>query len=78
MVLKEDERINQMDEIIKFVTEKTGLTAEQAKSAIEAVSGFAKEKLPPGIADQVTNFLEGKGGSGLAGMAEGIKDKLGL
>lgn len=67
-----------MEEIIKYVTEKTGLTVEQAKSAIEAIGGYAKEKLPPGIADQVTGFLEGKGGSGLAGMAAGIKDKLGL
>jgi ribosomal protein L7/L12 len=71
--------VNKMDEIIKFVTEKTGLSEEQAKSAIEAVAGFAKEKLPPGIADQVTGFLEGKEvGGGLAGMAAGLKDKLGL
>ncbi len=67
-----------MEEIIKFVTEKTGLTADQAKSAVEAIKGFAKEKLPPGIGDQVSDFLDGKGGGGLAGMAEGIKDKLGL
>jgi ribosomal protein L7/L12 len=67
-----------MDDLIKFVTEKTGLSAEQAKSAVEAVGSFLKEKMPPGIGEQVSNFLQGKEGGGLAGMAASIKGKLGL
>ena len=67
-----------MDDLIKLVSEKAGITADQAKSAIEAIGAFAKEKLPAGIGDQVGNFLEGKDLGGLAGMAEGLKDKLGL
>ncbi len=67
-----------MDDLIKLVSEKAGITSEQAKSAIEAIGGFVKDKLPAGIGDQVSNFLEGKGGGGLADMAKGLKDKLGL
>lgn len=67
-----------MDELIKTVSEKAGITAEQAKSAIDTITGFLKDKLPPGIGDNISSFLEGKDGSGLAGMAKGLKDKLGL
>ncbi|MBK9332937.1 MAG: hypothetical protein IPM96_11175 [Ignavibacteria bacterium] len=67
-----------MDELIKMVSEKAGITAEQAKSAIETVGGFVKNKLPAGLGDQVSKFLEGKDGGGLADVAKGFKDKLGL
>jgi len=67
-----------MEELIKFVTDKTGLSADQAKSAVEAVSSFLKDKMPGGLGEQVNNFLEGKDTGGIAGMAAGIKDKLGL
>ncbi len=67
-----------MEELIKFVTEKTGLSEDQAKSAVQAVGAFLKDKMPHGIGEQVNNFLEGKDLGGLAGMAAGIKDKLGL
>ena len=41
-----------MEDLIKAVTiKKTGLSEEQAKSAVEAVIGFVKEKLPPGISE---------------------------
>jgi hypothetical protein len=66
-----------MEELIKTVTEKAGISPEQAKSAISAISGFLKNKMPGGIGEQVSNFLEGKGGD-LAGMAGTIKDKIGL
>lgn len=67
-----------MEELIKTVSEKAGISAEQAKSAVEAVVGFLKDKMPAGVGDTVKGFLEGKDGGGLAGMAKGIKDKLGL
>ncbi|MDQ3021710.1 MAG: DUF2267 domain-containing protein [Bacteroidota bacterium] len=67
-----------MEELIKTVSAKAGLTEEQAKSAINAIVGYLKEKLPPGVNEKIANFLEGKEDSGLAGMAKGLKDKLGL
>jgi len=48
--------------LIKGITEKTGISEEQARSAITTVSGFLKEKLPAPIAGQVDNILSGAGG----------------
>ena len=58
-----------MDELIKRITEKTGISEDQARSAITTVSGFLKEKLPAPIAGQIDNVLSGAGG--------GMADKLG-
>jgi hypothetical protein len=52
----------QMDELIKRITEKTGISEDQAPSAVNTVSGFLKEKLPAPIAGQVDNVLSGAGG----------------
>ena len=51
-----------MDELVKRITEKTGISEDQARSAISTVSGFLKEKLPAPIAGQVDNILSGAGG----------------
>ena len=51
-----------MDELIKRITEKTGISEDQARSAITTVSGFLKERLPGPIAGQVDNVLSGAGG----------------
>ena len=51
-----------MDELIKRITEKTGISEDQARSAISTVSGFLKERLPSPIAGQVDNVLSGAGG----------------
>ena len=51
-----------MEELIKRITEKTGISEEQARTAITTVSGFLKEKLPAPLAGQVDNVLSGAGG----------------
>ena len=50
-----------MDEIIKRITEKTGISEDQARSAVNTVAGFLKEKLPAPLAGQVDNVLSGGG-----------------
>jgi len=50
-----------MDELIKTVSQKTGLPQEQAKMAADAVLAFLKEKLPAPIASQIDGVLAGKG-----------------
>lgn len=60
-----------MDELIKRITEKTGISEDQARSAVNMVAGFLKEKLPAPLAGQVDNVLGGAGGGG------GISDTLG-
>jgi hypothetical protein len=58
-----------MDELIKRITEKTGISEDQARSAVTTVTGFLKEKLPAPIAGQIDNVLSGAGG--------GMTNKLG-
>jgi hypothetical protein len=57
-----------MEELIKRITEKTGISEDQARSAVNTVSGFLKEKLPEPIAGHVDSVLGGAGG---------VTDKLG-
>lgn len=51
-----------MDELIKRITEKTGISEDQARSAVNMVAGFLKERLPGPLAGQVENVLSGGGG----------------
>ncbi len=62
-----------MDELIKRITEKTGISEDQARSAVNTVAGFLKEKLPAPLAGQVDNVLSGAGG----GMADTFGDVAG-
>jgi len=67
-----------MDELVKTVSEKTGLPEEMAKQAVEVVLGYLKEKLPEPIAGQVDALLEGgEGGLDLGDLAGGLGSLLG-
>jgi len=48
-----------MDELIKLVSQKTGLPQDKAKVAVETVINFLKKKLPPSIAGQLDAILAG-------------------
>ena len=50
-----------MDELIKQVTQKAGISEDQAKQAVETVLGFVKDKLPAPIASQIEGLLSGSG-----------------
>ncbi len=52
-----------MDELIKLVQEKTGISEQQARDAVQTVLGFVKERLPEPLGSQ----LEGLIGGGAAG-----------
>lgn len=61
-----------MDEIIKSITAKTGITEEQAREAAQATVEFIKSKIPPMFASQLDKLLEGggskpSGGGGILG-----------
>ena len=61
-----------MQEIIDQLTEKVGLTPEQAQKAIETIAEYVKDKFPMlgGAVDQIFNSGGGannSGGSGLGG-----------
>lgn len=66
-----------MDELLKTVAEKTGLPADKAQGAIDAVLDFLKDKLPEPIAGQLQGFLDGEGGGGVGDLLDKGKDMLG-
>ncbi|UCC62170.1 MAG: hypothetical protein JSV36_15520 [Anaerolineae bacterium] len=63
-----------MDELIKLVSEKTGIPEETAKVAVETVVGYLKEKLPAPLDAQIDAIL---GGGGLEDLAKGLGGILG-
>ena len=46
-----------MNELIKLVSQKTGLPEDKAKVAVETVINFLKSKLPPTISGQLDAIL---------------------
>ena len=73
-----------MEELLKTVAEKTGLPADKAQGAIEAVLDFLKDKLPEPIAGQLDSFIGGgddgadsDDGGGLGDLLDKGKDMLG-
>ena len=53
-----------MDELVKQVTEKTGISEDQARTAVSTVLSFLKDKLPAPIAGQVDGLISGEGSTG--------------
>ncbi len=48
-----------MDELIKQVAQKVGISEDQAKQAVMQVVAFLKQKLPAPIASQIDSVLAG-------------------
>jgi hypothetical protein len=68
-----------MDELIKQVVERTGISEAQARTAVETVLGFVKNRLPDSISGQLDGLLGGATGAagGLAGQAGDVLGGLG-
>ena len=66
-----------LDDLVKRISEKTGLPEAQAQSAAEAAIGFVKEKLPAPIAGQVDSYLGVGTSSGDGGTESGGGDLMG-
>lgn len=69
-----------MNELIKAVVAKTGLSEAHAQLAVETVLSFLKAKLPAPVAAQLDGLLAGGGGGGLdlgsiGGALGGLFDK---
>lgn len=61
-----------MDDLIKLVSSKAGIQEAQAKTAVETVMGFLKEKLPAPIAGQLDAALSNEA---MMGQASQLIDK---
>ena len=70
-----------MDELINLVVQKTGISQEDARKAVEVVVSELKSRLPGPIASHLDSFISGGMAGGmntLAGEAgEVLKGKLG-
>jgi hypothetical protein len=69
-----------MQDMIKAVAEKVGISEEQAKMAVETVIGMLKDKLPApaqGALDMVTGAGDGAADAA-KGVLGGLAGKLGL
>lgn len=61
-----------MEELIRLVSTKVGISEDQARSAVEIVVNYLKQKLPAPIAGQLDSIL---GRSGPAGdIQKGLGD----
>ncbi len=65
-----------MDEIINQVAQRTGLAPDKARTAVETVLGFLKDRLPAPIASQLDSALSG-GAGGMAEAAKGLGGRFG-
>jgi uncharacterized protein (DUF2267 family) len=49
-----------MKQIVDLVKQKAGISEDQARTAVNTVAGFIKDRLPPQIASQIDAVLDGK------------------
>jgi hypothetical protein len=62
-----------MDELVKMVAEKTGLSEEMSTVAVETVIDYLKDKLPAPVAGQIDTVLGGNGAAqDVSGVAKGL------
>lgn len=79
-----------MEELIKMVSDRTGLAPDKAQEAVNTVMTFLKAKLPPALASHIDSIASGKmsdlgsiatelgGMGGLADMVKGAEKRLGM
>ena len=60
-----------LDELVKMVAQRIGISEDQARSAVELIVSQLKTKLPAPLAGQIDSALSGQGG-GLGGMLGGL------
>jgi len=62
-----------MEELIKQVSERAGISEEQARTAVETVADVLRERIPAPYNKYVDSFLNSEGGSGgMGGIFGGI------
>lgn len=68
-----------MEELIQKVSEKAGISGDQAKTAVSSVIEFIKGKVPM-LGDQLQGLLSGggEGANPVANAADALKKKFGF
>ena len=65
-----------MDELIGLISEKLGVTSDQASTAVQLVVDHLKEKAPA-LSGQIDGLLSGEGGGGLGNVASKLGGLMG-
>jgi len=63
-----------MEELVQQVSERAGITEDQARVAVETVADILRERIPSPYNKYVDSFLKGEGG-GLGSMLGGFFGK---
>ena len=66
-----------MEELIRQVAERTGISEAQAQTAVITVVGFLKGRLPEPVAGQLDSFLGGGASGAEGGLGGAAGDMLG-
>lgn len=64
-----------MEKIVGMIVEKTGISEEHARIAVNTVVSYLKDKMPGGLGKQVESYIHGDGDDESG--ASGLGDKLG-
>ena len=66
-----------MNEIVKMVASKTGMSESVAKMAVDIVVSQLKSKLPTGVRSQIDSLLDDESSTKSSNPLDGLTDKLG-
>jgi len=53
-----------MEEVVKLVSEKAGISEDKARVAVQVVAGVLKDRMPDTMAGHVDAYLKGDGDAG--------------
>ncbi|HEU0136382.1 MAG TPA: hypothetical protein VFQ50_03760 [Flavobacterium sp.] len=66
-----------MEALVKLVAQRTGISEEQATTAVQTVVGYLKDKLPGSLGEQVEAYVKTGNTDGLGNLGDSLKDKMG-
>ena len=66
-----------MNELVKLVVDKTGISESQAEKAVATVLDFLKQKLPAPVAGQIDGLLKGGQATDAGDLVKGLGGLLG-
>jgi hypothetical protein len=61
-----------MEELVKLVSEKTGLPNDKARAAVEVVVGYLKQRMPGSVGEHLNAIMSGTAGGGLTDKMKGM------
>jgi len=61
-----------MEELVQQVSQRAGISEDQARIAVEAVADVLRDRIPAPYNKYVDSFLTGDGGGGFGSMLSGM------